>query len=143
MPRRLDAVPPRAPGSDVSWPSCQVSPTEEQQEQLIALVRFPGAVADEPAAGGGEAPLKADLVVSVDSRSFTVANRGPAAAGPFTVTVGGFGSFRIAGLAVGQQVTREYTNRCAEGTREARADSLNEIDELDETNNVARAQIIC
>jgi hypothetical protein len=81
-------------------------------------------------------PQRPDLVISaLTLNNFTVRNQGPGAAGPFTVTVAGFGTFDFSGLAAGESATRTYSSGC-NGTSEARADSLNQVEESDESNNV-------
>ena len=87
---------------------------------------------------------KPDLVITeLTANSFTVKNQGNAAAGKFTVTVKDFNSYDIAGLAPGESATRTFASGCSGGHYEADADSLNEVAESDETNNVATADIIC
>jgi hypothetical protein len=115
----------------------------EASVRLVLRTLEPTPPPEPPAPQPPPPAGSADLAISVDSMAFVVRNGGNAAAGPFTVTVVGFGTFRIDGLGVGGEVTRAYTNRCFEGSREARADALGEIQESDETNNVATAQIIC
>jgi len=78
-----------------------------------------------------------DLVVSsVSGTSFTITNRGNAAAGLFRVTVQGVGTFTIRGLAAGASVTRTVT--CASIQRTITVDSQNQVAESNETNNTAR-----
>jgi hypothetical protein len=75
-----------------------------------------------------------DLVISNFTGSeFTVKNQGVAAAGPFRVAVQ---NFDFTGLAAGLSETRSYTSNCTQ-TWEARADSLNQVGESNETNNTA------
>jgi RNA polymerase sigma factor (sigma-70 family) len=78
-----------------------------------------------------------DLVFSsVSGTSFTITNRGNAAAGLFRVTVQGVGTFTIRGLAAGASVTRTVT--CASIQRTITVDSQNQVAESNETNNTAR-----
>jgi hypothetical protein len=90
-----------------------------------------------PPPAKGPAP---DLVISnMTANTFTVRNSGKVAAGPFRVTVvsaSGAEEFDFPGLAVGESQERTYNRPCGE-TREARADSLNQVSESDETNNIA------
>jgi subtilase family serine protease len=89
-------------------------------------------------------PTFPDLVISaLELTTFTVRNQGNAAAGPFSVQVVGFGTFAFSGLAAGAQETRTYTNGCAAGIHEARADYLNQVVESDETNNIRSIDVIC
>ena len=83
------------------------------------------------------AALRPDLVIS-DFRldEFTVKNQGRAPAGPFTVTVVGFEEFAFPGLAAGATARRTYAGRC-EADHRAIADSRFQVNERDETNNVA------
>jgi hypothetical protein len=85
-------------------------------------------------------PGAPDLVISnMTADQFTVTNQGGAAAGPFWVsvaTVSGRHDFDFAGLGVGESQTRSYIRPCGE-PREARADSLNQVAESNETNNTA------
>lgn len=82
-------------------------------------------------------PPKPDLVVTVlNLFDFTVKNQGAGAAGPFTVTLVGRGTQEFTGLGPGESVTRTYNSNCEGGATEARADSLGQVDETDETNNV-------
>lgn len=84
------------------------------------------------------APLpQPDLVVSaVTGTTFTIANRGNAAAGVFVVTVQGVGTFTIRGLAAGASTTR--TVSCASIQRTIAIDPQNQVAESNETNNTAR-----
>ena len=68
---------------------------------------------------------------------FTVTNQGAGAAGPFTVTVTGAGSFQIPGLAAGASTTRRFRELCSAdpALEQAVADSLAQIAESNETNN--------
>jgi RNA polymerase sigma factor (sigma-70 family) len=78
-----------------------------------------------------------DLVVSaVSGMSFTVTNRGNAAAGSFVVTVQGVGTFSIRALAAGSSVTR--TVSCASIQRTINVDPENQVAESNEANNTAR-----
>jgi hypothetical protein len=89
----------------------------------------------DPPPGQPPPPLP-DLVISaLTLNTFTVKNQGLGAAGPFKVTVHGFGTFDFSGLAAGESATRTYSSGC-NGTSEARADSLNQVEETDESNNV-------
>ena len=85
----------------------------------------------------GAAP---DLVISnMTSNTFTVKNQGEVAAGPFRVTVvagPSHADFDFPGLGVGQSQMRTFDVAC-EYTREARADSLNQVAENNEVNNIA------
>ena len=74
---------------------------------------------------------------------FTVTNQGAGAAGPFTVTVTGEGSFAIPGLAAGASATRTFRTICKNGAQEAFADALAQIAETDETNNKRTYNGIC
>jgi hypothetical protein len=86
---------------------------------------------------------KPDLVISaMDFETslryfFTVTNQGAGAAGPFTVTVTGAGSFQIPGLAAGASTTRRFRELCSAdpALEQAVADSLAQIAESNETNN--------
>ncbi len=90
-----------------------------------------------PPPAQGAAP---DLVFSeMTSNTFTVRNSGQRDAGPFRVSVvsaSGTQDFDFPGLAKGESQAREYNRPCGEA-REARADSLNQVSESDETNNIA------
>jgi subtilase family serine protease len=80
---------------------------------------------------------QADLVVgSVTGTSFTITNRGAAAAGVFVVTVQGVGTFTIRGLAAGASITRTVT--CASIQRLITIDPQNQVAESNEANNTAR-----
>jgi CARDB/PLAT/LH2 domain len=85
----------------------------------------------------GPAP---DLIIStMTANTFTVRNSGSVAAGPFRVSVvsaSGTENFDFPGLAVGESQERMFNRPCGE-TREARADSLNQVGESNETNNIA------
>jgi len=73
------------------------------------------------------------------SNTFTVRNSGQRDAGPFRVSVvsaSGTENFDFPGLAKGESQERTYNRPCGE-TREARADSLNQVSESDESNNIA------
>lgn len=74
---------------------------------------------------------------------FTVTNQGLGAAGPFTVTVPGEGSFRFPGLAAGASATQKYRDVCKNATQQAIADALGEVAETDETNNTRSFVGIC
>jgi hypothetical protein len=90
---------------------------------------------------------KPDLVISelqATENRFTVKNQGSAAAGKFSVTATGFASFQFSGLSAGESESRTYaTDGCQPTTHEIRADSLSEVNESDETNNVASLDVIC
>ena len=78
-----------------------------------------------------------DLVVgSVTGTSFTITNRGTAAAGVFVVTVQGVGTFTFAGLAAGASATRNVS--CASIQRLVTVDPQNQVAESNEANNTAR-----
>jgi subtilase family serine protease len=66
---------------------------------------------------------------------FTVTNQGPAAAGPFSVSVSGEGSFAIPGLAAGTSATRTFRTACLITTWQATADSVSQVAESNESNN--------
>jgi CARDB len=69
---------------------------------------------------------------------YTVTNQGTASAGPFRVSVVSATSTthdNFSGLAPGQSATMSYTRGCE--AREARADTLNQVSETNETNNIA------
>jgi hypothetical protein len=86
---------------------------------------------------------KPDLVISNFTLSeFTVKNQGVGPAGAFTVTITGVGDFAFSGLAAGASETRTYSVAC-EAVHEATADSHSQVDESDETNNVATFTAIC
>jgi subtilase family serine protease len=72
----------------------------------------------------------------VSGMSFTVTNRGNAAAGSFVVTVQGVGTFSIRALAAGSSVTR--TVSCASIQRTINVDPENQVAESNEANNTAR-----
>jgi hypothetical protein len=90
---------------------------------------------------------KPDLVISSHdavANQFTITNRGTAAAGRFSVKVTTLNSFEFDdGLAPGESATRTYASGCRAGTHEVRADSLFEVDESNESNNVATTDVIC
>ena len=70
--------------------------------------------------------------------TFTVRNSGQRDAGPFRVSVvkaSGTQDFDFPGLAKGASAQQTYSAGCE--SREARADSLNQVSESDETNNIA------
>jgi hypothetical protein len=94
---------------------------------------------DPPKPGDPPPPPKPDLIVTaLNQYSFTVKNQGAGAAGPFTVTLVGAGTHNFDGLAAGASASRTYNSSCEAGSSEARADSLDQVDESDETNNVTR-----
>jgi hypothetical protein len=82
-----------------------------------------------------------DLVISAmgydpaAKYSFTVANQGTGAAGPFTVDIPGEGTFPIAGLAPGASATRTFRTACKVAAETATADPRGQIAETDESNN--------
>jgi hypothetical protein len=93
---------------------------------------------------------KPDLVISAMGYDdpvkyfFTVKNQGAAAAGPFTVTVSGEGSFPIDGLAPGASATRTFRTTCFVADWLATADAPGQIPETDETNNTRSfAETLC
>ena len=96
----------------------------------------PGPPPEPPPPTPGQTP---DLVISsFDGLQFTVKNQGVAAAGPFRVTLSSASlttDYDFPGLGVGASETRSYSRPCEE-TRQARADSLNQVGESDESNNV-------
>ena len=109
------------------------------------VVVTPPIVVDPP-----PPPAKPDLVISdmgwnaMNQYFFTVKNTGAAAAGAFTVDVPGYKAFAFGGLAAGASITQSYTSTCVVGAREARADSLLQVAETDETNNTrSYTQDIC
>lgn len=78
-----------------------------------------------------------DLVITdLGLRDATVRNQGTADAGAFTLTVSGWGSVRLPGLASGASATVQYYNGtgCG-GDYRALVDSAQEVAESDETNN--------
>ena len=89
-------------------------------------------------------PGKPDLVISaLGINEFTVTNQGTGPAGAFMVTPVGYGTFTFNGLAAGQSATRQYSSGCNPAP-EARADSLFQVDESDESNNVRQiGQVLC
>ena len=99
----------------------------------------PGPPPEPPPPTPGPTP---DLVIaSFDNDEFTVKNQGVASAGPFRVTVtaspsGQRQEFNFTGLAPGQSGNGSYFSTCDQ-TWEARADSLNQVGESNETNNTA------
>jgi len=69
---------------------------------------------------------------------YTVTNQGTAPAGPFRVSVVSATrrtDHNYPGLGPGQSATMSYTGACE--TREARADSLHQVSETNESNNIA------
>ena len=59
------------------------------------------------------------------------------------VTPTGYGTFSFSGLPPGQSETRQYSSGC-NAAPEATADSLNQVAESDETNNVTKiGPVIC
>jgi hypothetical protein len=68
--------------------------------------------------------------------SFTITNRGAAAAGAFVVTVQGAGTFTIRGLAAGASVTRPVS--CCSVQRTVVLDAQNQGAESSEANNTVR-----
>jgi subtilase family serine protease len=56
----------------------------------------------------------------------------------------GFPPVLFTGLAAGSEATRTYASGpCGEGTYTATADSLNQVTESNELNNVRTAVVIC
>ncbi len=90
-------------------------------------------------------PGQPDLVLTyLDGKTFTVKNQGTGAAGAFRVTVLGFPPVLFTGLAAGAEATRTYASGpCGEGTYTATADSLNQVAESNELNNVRTAVVFC
>jgi hypothetical protein len=92
---------------------------------------------------------KPDLVISAmdwnetDQHFFTVKNQGAGAAGAFTVSISGEGSFQIDGLAPGASTTRTFNTMCTNTTWQATADALSQVAETDETNNTRSYTGIC
>ena len=87
---------------------------------------------------------KPDLIISeLGINDFTVKNQGAGPAGAFMVTVVGFGTYNFNGLAPGESATRTYSNGCNPSS-EVRADSLFQVDESDETNNIKQlGGVVC
>lgn len=84
-----------------------------------------------------------DLVISeFDLDSFTVANAGAGAAGPFAVTVQGVTPFEFSGLGAGESATRGYALLC-ESVHQVTADSQFQVTESDEGNNSASFTPVC
>ena len=54
-----------------------------------------------------------------------------------------YGPVAIPGLAAGASATRTYTTQCVNETRQARADSGDQVAESDETNNTRSDSYIC
>lgn len=84
-----------------------------------------------------------DLVFTdLSSSGFTVRNQGQAAAGPFSVTIAGFTPVALSGLAAGATATRAFGSGCYtqyHGT----VDSLSQVQESDEANNVMDHTMFC
>jgi subtilase family serine protease len=82
------------------------------------------------------------VITSMTSNSFTVKNQGEVPAGPFRVTVVA-GSNRadvdLPGLGVGQSQMRAYDVANCYDVREARVDSLNQVAENNEVNNIGNS----
>jgi hypothetical protein len=97
---------------------------------------IPPAPPPQPPASGTTAP---DLVISnLTLEQYTVTNQGNAAAGPFRVSVVSGTSTThdsYSGLGPGQSATATYTRGCE--LREVRADTLNQVPESNENNNIA------
>ena len=73
------------------------------------------------------------------ANTFTVRNSGQRDAGPFRVSVvsaSGTENFDFPGLAMGESQQQTY-NAALRRVAEARADSLNQVSESNETNNIA------
>jgi hypothetical protein len=105
-------------------------------------------VIDSPEPPAPPAP-KPDLVIGAMDYDaalkhfFTVKNQGAGAAGAFTVTVSGEGSFQIDGLAPGASTTRTFNTMCTNTTGQATADALSQVAETDETNNTRSYTGVC
>ena len=96
---------------------------------------IPPAPPPQPPASGA-APDLAFSSFALDQ--YTVTNQGTASAGPFRVSVVSAASTTHdshPGLGPGQSATRSYTRGCE--AREARADTLNQVSETNENNNIA------
>ena len=119
--RRTREVPANCPPTPPPTPT----PTE-----------IPPAPPPQPPATSPSAP---DLVVSnFTLEQVTVTNRGNGAAGLFQVSVVSATNqedLSFSGLAPGRSATMSYNPRCEQ--REARADSLNQVSESNESNNIA------
>ena len=110
--------------------NCPLPPPPPPQE-------IPPASPPEPPASGPEpAP---DLVISdFTLEQYTVTNRGDGPAKAFQVSVVSATrriDHNFSGLGPGQSATMSYTGACE--TREARADSLSQVSESNESNNIA------
>jgi len=81
-------------------------------------------------------PLPDLVLAKLTETSLTVTNAGPAAAGPFVVTVTLIGTFTIPGLAPGASATRTWSV-CRRGTLLATADRGAAVAESNESNNTA------
>jgi hypothetical protein len=96
---------------------------------------IPPAPPPQPPASGS-AP---DLVISdFTLEQYTVTNQGTAPAGPFRVSVVSQTSTThndFSGLPPGQSATRSYVRGCE--SREVRGDTLNQVSETNENNNIA------
>ena len=85
-----------------------------------------------------------DLVITdLGITTFTVANQGTGAAGPFSVLVIGFPPVAIGGLAAGAVGDAHVHVGMLGGFREARADYLNQVVESNEINNTRSIDPIC
>jgi RNA polymerase sigma factor (sigma-70 family) len=123
-------TPACAPVSGTTFPvgTTQVTCTARDKRGNRASASFTVTVTPFP---------QPDLVVSsVTGTSFTITNRGTAAAGVFIVTVQGVGTFTIRGLAAGASTTRTVT--CASILRTITIDPQNQVAESNEVNNTAR-----
>ncbi|MGE0025857.1 MAG: CARDB domain-containing protein [Thermoleophilia bacterium] len=113
-------------------------------DPVLQTVRFPSPEAAPPPP---PPPLPPNLrITQLDLTGFTVANVGAGPAGPFLVSLSsGGGSRSIAGLAAGQSLRVDVPRSCfGLGEYKATADSLNQVAESDETDNVtALGPVIC
>ena len=76
------------------------------------------------------------MISSLTGDQFTVTNEGNRDAGPFLVTLASSTDqkhYEFGGLAAGQSETRSYGWGCE--SRQARADSQNQVAERNESNN--------
>lgn len=93
----------------------------------------PDPPAPPPPAPGTSPDLR---ITELGLRDATVQNQGTADVGAFTLTVAGWGSVRLPGLAAGASTTVQYYNgTVCGGDYRAIVDSGQEIAESDETNN--------
>lgn len=108
-----------------------------------AIPIFPG-VPIEPVKPADPAPGKPDLIVTdFDFDSVTVKNIGVTAAGPFKLTRTSTPPLSFSGLAAGASETRVFSEPCVNETKVATVDSLNEVDEANEGNNISSFDQIC